>query len=246
MIYYVTYLKDVVGNNYIGVNIPIGIVEPYLNELKEILGDKYETYTQLQKNRDGGHYHITVIPVMDYNKLYKDKLTDFVNSIELIMKYPIDDIKLLGIGTASRNENTTYFIVCQSDKLDDIRNRFDLPKHDFHITLGFYHKDVFGVRKNEVLKKKSKFLQLLSSEFLKKENFNFLKNISNYQEDADLEIIPIELSNDFLKIKVGDYLMDIGMDDDNTLKVFTRYIDTKNLKRLPMTEIISVISKIDK
>lgn len=210
------------------------------------MGDKYETYTQLQKNRDGGYYHITVIPVMDYNKLYKDKLTDFVNSIELIMKYPIDDIKLLGIGTASRNENTTYFIVCQSDKLDDIRNRFDLPKHDFHITLGFYHKDVFGVRKNEVLKKKSKFLQLLSSEFLKKENFNFLKNISNYQEDADLEIIPIELSNDFLKIKVGDYLMDIGMDDDNTLKVFTRYIDTKNLKRLPMTEIISVISKIDK
>lgn len=243
MVYYLTYLKDTVGNNYVGINIPTGIVDPYLKELEGILGDKYETYTQLQKNRDGGHYHVTVINVMEYNKLSKDKLSDFVNSIGLSMKYDIDDLKLLGIGMANRNDNTAYFIVCQSEKLDAIRDRFGLPKQDFHITLGFCHKDVHGVRKNEVLKRKSKFLQLLSSEFLKKENFNFLKEMPNYQEDADIEIIPISIDDNFLKIKVNNILMDVGIDDDNKFMVFTRYVDEKNLQRLPMTEIISVMTK---
>lgn len=30
MTHYLTYLKDSVGNNYVGVNIPEAIVEPHL------------------------------------------------------------------------------------------------------------------------------------------------------------------------------------------------------------------------
>jgi hypothetical protein len=150
---YLTYLKDTIGNNYVGINVPESIVEPHLERLKEILGEEhFEIFTQNQKTRDQGHYHITVINVMDYNRLSKEMgMTNFIQSLELIFKYEIEDLEMLGVGTASKNANTAYFIVCQSDSLDAIRTRFNLPKQDFHITLGFNTKDVFGVPKNVVI-----------------------------------------------------------------------------------------------
>lgn len=152
MIYYLTYLKDSIGQNYLGLKIPNDIVEPYLDELKNHLGDDFETYTDNQQKRDNGHYHITVINVIDYNRLSKEMGVDkFINSLELVFDYEIDDLEMLGIGTATKDTNTAYFIVCNSDKLDAIRTRYELPKHDFHITLGFNPKDVFLVRKNKVI-----------------------------------------------------------------------------------------------
>jgi len=153
MTYNLTYLKDAIGNNYVGINIPNEDVEPHLEKLKEILGEEdFEIFTQNQKMRDHGHYHITVINVMDCNRLSKEMgMSNFVKSVELAFEYPIEDLELLGVGTASKNDNTTYFIVCQSDSLDAVRTRFNLPKQDFHVTLGFNVKDVFGVPKNVVI-----------------------------------------------------------------------------------------------
>jgi hypothetical protein len=155
MLYYITHLRDVIGNNYLGLKIPIDIIQPFLDELKDILGEvDYNIFTENQIKRDGGHYHITVINVMDFNRLSKQLGMDkFVNSLDLIFKYPIDDLKLLGIGRVQKNENVAYFVVCDSDKLDAVRIRFELSKHDFHITLGFSHKDIFGVPKKEIIKK---------------------------------------------------------------------------------------------
>lgn len=155
MTYYITYLKDTLGNNYLGIKVPNEVVEPFLVDLKEILGDEFDTYTENQKKRDHDSYHITVINVADYNKIAKEVGVDkFVNSLESILNYEIDDLEMLGVGTATKGENTTYFIVCNSDKLDAVRNRYELGNQDFHTTLGFDSKDVFGVPKNVVLKKK--------------------------------------------------------------------------------------------
>jgi hypothetical protein len=153
MIYYLTYLKDTIGNNYVGINIPEAVVEPHLEKLKEILGEEdFEIFTQNQKMRDHGHYHITVINVMDCNRLSKEMgMANFVKSVELAFEYPVEDLELLGVGKASKNDNTAYFIVCSSDSLDAVRTRFNLPKQDFHVTLGFNAKDVFGIPKNEVI-----------------------------------------------------------------------------------------------
>lgn len=153
MTYYLTYLKDTIGNNYVGINIPEDVVQPHLEKLKEILGEEdFEIFTQNQKMRDHGHYHITVINVMDCNRLSKEMgMANFVKSVELAFEYPVEDLELLGVGKASKNDNTAYFIVCQSDSLDAVRTRFNLPKQDFHVTLGFNTKDVFGVPKNEVI-----------------------------------------------------------------------------------------------
>lgn len=243
MQYFLSYIKDTIGNNYLGIKIEKPLVEPYLNELKEILGSEYDTYTNLQQQRDHGSYHITVINVMDYNKLSKQGIDQFINSLETVMKYPIDDLQMLGVGTAQNNENRAYFIVCRSEKLQAIRKRYNLPEQDFHVTLGFKFKDVFGLRKNEVLKKSSKFIQLLSGEYLKKENFEFLRKIENWNENPDIEIIPISISESYLKVKVGDYIMDIGLTEDNKFFIFTRYKDDKNSHRMPTTELLSIITK---
>jgi hypothetical protein len=153
MTYYLTYLKDTIGNNYVGINIPNEVVEPHLEKLKEILGEEdFEIFTNNQKTRDHGHYHITVINVMDCNRLSKEMgMSNFVKSVELAFEYPVEDLEMLGVGMASKNDNTAYFIVCSSDSLDAVRTRFNLPKQDFHATLGFNAKDVFGVPKNVVI-----------------------------------------------------------------------------------------------
>jgi hypothetical protein len=168
----------------------------------------------------------------------------FVSSLDSIFKYPIDDIKFMGIGTATRNENRAYFIVCDSDKLTAVRNRYELNNHDFHITLGFLHRDVFGVRKNEVMKKRSKFLQLLAQEFLTKETWNFIKNIENYNSDPKAEVIPLQITDTFVKVKVDGDFMDVTyLEDGEKFWIATKYSADKDLPRLPETEISRILKK---
>jgi hypothetical protein len=246
MEYYLSYIKDVVGNNYLGIKIEKGLIDPYLVELKDILGSEYETYINLQQQRDRGSYHMTVINAMDFNRLSKEMGHEkFLSRLDEIFKTPIEDLQMWGVGTAQKNENRTFFVVCKSQTLTDIRNSFGLTEHDFHITLGFKWKDCFGVRKNEVLKKNSKFIQLLSQEYLKKENFEFLKKIENWEDNPDIEIIPISLRDDYFKIKVGDYLMDIGLTDDLKLRIFTRYKDELDVPRMSTTELLTILTKKD-
>lgn len=245
MIYYITNLKDVLGNNYLGIDIPKHVVDPFLNELKDIIGDDYEEFTKLKENRDGSHYHITVINVMDYNKLSKEMGVDkFVNSLDPIFKYPIDDLKLLGVGRAQRNENISFYTICKSEKLDSIRKRFELADHDFHITLGFKYKDVFGVRKNEIFKKDSKFIQLLRQEFYKNEDFNFIRKIVNYELNPKAEIIPVKLTETTIKVKCEGYYLDIGYSEEGEcLRIYTKYSIEDELPRLSETEIAKILNK---
>ena len=246
MTFYITHLKDVLGNNYLGLDIPITIIQPYLNELRDILGeDDYVKFTENQIKRDGGHYHITVINVADYNRLSKHMGIDkFVNSLDPILKYPIDDLKLLGVGRAQKNENTAFFIVCDSAKLEAIRNRYELQKQDFHVTLGFNFRDVFGVPKNELFKKEGKFIQLLRTEFYKNENWNFIKNISNYDLDPKAEIIPVKLTDTYLKVKCDGFYLDIGYQEEGeSLRIYTNYSIDEDLPRLSETEIARIINK---
>ena len=238
MTYYCTYIRDILNNNYIGIKIPNEIVQPYLNFLKEEIGeDKYALYTENQQKRDRGDYHITVLNVMEFNKLNKELGMDkFVNSLDAVFKYEIDDLKLKGVGTATKNENRAYFIVCESEKLNAIRTRYELEPRDFHVTLGFQYKDVFGVRKNEVMKKSSKFLQLLAQEYYKRENWNFIKKIENYNLDPNSEVIPLKIEETFIKVKVDGMFMDVAYLDDK-FWIVTCYSANEDLPRLSETEI---------
>ena len=245
MIYYLTYLKDTIGNNYIGIQIPSGSITPFLNELKDIIGeDDFKSYTENQQKRDQGDYHISVINVMEYNALSKSMSIDkFINSLEPIFKYEIDDLKMMGVGTATKNENRSYFIVCQSDKLEAIRDRYDLPKLDFHITLGFLYRDIFGVRKNQVLEKEGKFLQLLKQEYYKNDNWEFIKTIGNFNLNKDEELTPVDISDSRVKFKCGDNYTEVGLLDDEKFWVMAQYPIVEEMPRLSETEIAKKLNK---
>jgi hypothetical protein len=246
MVLYITHLRDVIGNNYLGLEIPVGLIQPFLNEMKDILGEEdYNTFTENQIKRDGGHHHITVINVADHNRLSKQMGIDrFVNSLDPIFKYPIDDVRLLGVGRAQKNENVAFYVVCNSEKLDAIRTRFELGNQDFHITLGFNFKDVFGVPKNEIFKKESKFIQLLRSEFYKNDNWSFVKRIKNFDLDPKAEVIPVKLTDTTLKVKCEGNYLDIGYSEEGEcLRIYTKYSVDEELPRLSETEIARIINK---
>lgn len=240
MIYYTTYINDSIGNNYIGLKFDLQTISPFLSQLKEIIGNDnlYNEMVSYQQQRDHDSYHSTVINVMDYNRLSKEMGMDkFINSLEAVFKYPIDDLKMMGVGTAQKNENQTYFIVVKSDKLEAIRRQYNLPEHDFHITLGFKYKDVFGVRKNTVINKKSEFIKLMKDQFYKFENFNFLKKVQNLDIKTENNIEVIKIEQNSIKIKIEDYYMDISLLDDGRLWVMSKYQDSY-IPKMSKSEII--------
>ena len=136
----VEYIKDITGANYLGINIYTERVHLFLDKMEKILGEDYEEYVKNQQDRDRGHYHCTVLNVADFNRIEKD-----------IKPFDVTDFKLIGLGTAENKGNKTFFVVCQSEQLNKFRESLGKNPSDFHITLGFKHKDVFGVRKNETI-----------------------------------------------------------------------------------------------
>lgn len=200
------YIKDTIGNNYLGVDIPKDVTYPFLEKLKEYLGeDEFDVYHRGQQERDRGHNHITVVNVMECNTLIRERGMDwFTSQVNNLFSIELNDIKFMGIGKATRNENTSYFIVVNSNILNEVRKSLGLAEHDFHVTIGFKWKDVFGVRKNEVMKFEEPFLNKLRTEYVNnRETFDFIKEIENYfgEEDDDIECISINSSRAKFRIE---------------------------------------------
>lgn len=243
---FITHIKDRLGNNYLGIKINNELVNPFLEKLKDFIGeDDFNEFTKNQQVRDGGGFHITVINVMDYNRLMNEMGVDnFVNSLDKVLTTEINDLRMLGIGTATKSINRTFFVVCKSDILDTIRERYNLSNHDFHITLGFKDKDVFGVRKNEVLKKGEKFPQLLKMEWYKNSDWSFVKDIGNFDLDKNSEVIPIEIKDTNMKFKCdGHYIVISYLEDGEKFWITSKWEVDTDLPRLPETEIARIINK---
>lgn len=248
MVFKISNVENIYKEIFLAIIIDEDIIKPYLNELKDILGqDKYDKYTDNLKKRNLDKFLLVVIDPDEYKMLcHKIGISIFVNSLEKILNTEIDDLKMLGIGVAEKNEDKSYYIVCKSDKLDEIRNIYNLPPKDFHITLGFNYNDVFGVRKNLLLKKTPVFLKKLKMEYLKKRNWEFVKNIQNFDLNVNDELIPIELNDRYIKFKCGDYCIDVSwLDDIKDFYVLTKYYDDKkNKKRLPTSYIYNIFKNI--
>ncbi len=244
MIYYASHVKDSIGQNYLGIKINKESIEPFLKKLKEYLKDDFDEFTGYQQKRDNG-YHITIVNSMDYNKLSKEMgISNFISSLEKVFSYPIDDLKMMGIGTAQKNENKTFFIVCSSDKLDAIRKRYNLGEHDFHITIGFKFKDVFGVRKNQIMDFESPLKSIILKEYEEYRNWDFIKNIKNFKLDKNLEIIVVDIKSTYIVFNVGEYIINVGyMDDSNELRILVEYKTDKKVNRMPMPKILELLKK---
>lgn len=213
MKYKLDYIKDVFDNTYVGVKIKKDDIHSYMKDLKEVLGDDdYKIYTENQQTRDnrGDNFythHITVVNVFTMNKLmaspnsvkYVEYIDNVINNIE------ISDIKFKGIGMAKKEDNTTFFIVVESDMLHEFQKNIGIEPTDLHITIGFNKKDVFGVRKNQILNLKSKLISKI--EFLKSkyDGLSFIFDIANLDDNLKESI------DDVKEVSLGDTLYKVNI-----------------------------------
>lgn len=135
-------LKDVVGNDYVGINIPSNQVSRYLS----LMNGDFKPFNEKLLERNSGHYHITVFNVMECqanpNHLKRAGL-----------KIEDNDVVMTGVGSIEIEKKgeimKTFFIPIYSPFLNDLRSQLGLKEKDLHITIGFTHKDLFHARKNE-------------------------------------------------------------------------------------------------
>lgn len=246
MSYYLQLIKDSQGSNYLGIVIPKDEVEPFLFQLKEILKDSYEQYTELQQKRDFGKYHMTFMSVSEFNSKINEMGFDaFSTYVNKITQVAIDDLKLLGLGTAEKSENKCYFVVCKSNTLQQARTDLGFEEKDFHITLGFKWKDVHGIRKDKLLIPTDDFLKKLKYEFYQEgETFEFIKGLKNFDLNIFKLIEPIKINdtsaifrcgdNDYIQISLIDDRFTISgkWQDTNKLPIISDTLIQKKFKQI--------------
>jgi len=134
----VEILIDAIGQPYLGCSFSWLEVQDFMPRYYE-LEPNHEKCSANRKFRDGEPYHMTFMNVGEYRR---------ANMPEIKQKLTIE---LLGVGKAVEEDSFAYFIVCTCPEGQEIRKSYGLSEKDFHITLGFDPKDVFKVRKNEVI-----------------------------------------------------------------------------------------------
>ncbi len=135
-------LEDNAGLKYIGGTVDKADLNPFLAQLKTLLGEEFETYRNEQIKRDHGEFHVTVVNPFEYEKLNSTQ--------QVLLEQDLDyEVTLLGMGKAEKGDKKAFFVVAKSPKAQALRALLSLKEKDFHITLGFYPTDVYGVAKNE-------------------------------------------------------------------------------------------------
>lgn len=205
MEYKVNYIKDIFDQNYIGIEFPLYVLSKFISELKDILGTEYAEYALNQSNRDRGTYHMTFANTAQVSKLMKSMGPEkFVEISDELFEIPFNDIKMIGLGVSTKNENTAYYVVVKSDQINETKKILGLNISDLHITIGFKHSDVHGVPKNEVIVKPNQFKAKLSKLFFDNgESFEFIKGMLNFSGD-DVRITATFIGDTRAHFKFGD------------------------------------------
>lgn len=145
----ITQIQDVALKLYLGININESEADSnnllfgkILRVAESIIPDfKICNERLLDRNRD--KYHITI-----FNAAECAKTPILLQTVTgLLVKN--SSITFKGIGSLSQDDMTTYYVVLESPVLNALRNDANLEPKDFHITIGFTHKDLFKGRKNE-------------------------------------------------------------------------------------------------
>lgn len=140
----VAILESKSGRDYLGCELTHDEIEEYLNDFRAVDPINFKKASCNQRKRDGHSFHVTIVSPAEYD------------SLSVTLRKRIRDLRrrnvqldLVGIGQVGDEQNKSYFVVVNSATLDEIRSIIGLPSRDYHVTLGFYIKDVHGVRKDE-------------------------------------------------------------------------------------------------
>jgi len=129
-------LTDNTGLTYIGGKVKAADLEVYLSQMKGVLAEQYTLFRQHQKERDHHTFHMTLINPYEYKSLTNNITTGTTVAVSL-----------RGLGQVKQADKSTFFVVVESPQAQKIRQGLGLSKKDFHVTLGFYPTDIYGVDK---------------------------------------------------------------------------------------------------
>lgn len=130
------------GGRYYGCHMDKNDVRPYLDQIREIVGEEKAAAMGKDKAaRDRGYvYHTTVI---------RPQETKAVQGLE---KFPESfDMDFVGLGRVDSDDgkNEAWFLVVNSPDAQKFRESVGLPPHDLHVTLAFLGKDVHNKSKGQ-------------------------------------------------------------------------------------------------
>lgn len=129
------------GDTYMSAKIEESVVATWLNSLEKAINHTdFLSFTANQQRRDNRTHHLTVINPLEYPSVGNDA--------KKFISYQVH-VNIFGIGTIKENDNEVYFLVCESEEINKIRESLNLVKTDLHITLGFKEHDVFDRLKNK-------------------------------------------------------------------------------------------------
>lgn len=131
-------IQDKKGNDYLALNINDSIAQHFQQFLIQSLPQEY---IKNQQERDKYTFHITLVNVMQYQKLLKEGKLEQLNTLQN-QKF---DLFNYGIGstTDQKKDSQAWFAVLENGYLDTFRKNLGLDKQHFHITLAFKNTDVF-------------------------------------------------------------------------------------------------------
>lgn len=134
----VEIIQDRQGNDYLALKINDDIGYIFQDFLSTQL-DK--TFIDNQQERDKHTFHITLVNVMQYQKLIKEGKENELKSL-LHNKF---DLFNYGIGSTIDNKKNSqaWFVVLENAYLDTFRKNLNLDKQHYHVTLAFKNTDVF-------------------------------------------------------------------------------------------------------
>lgn len=127
------------NNSYYNVCIDNNDIGGFIDSWRDNIGDdKAKIMEDNKVARDGDYsFHATVVTPKELRNLRKQGV-----DVRGILSNRVVVMRTVGIGKAIDNDKEAWFIVLESDDGNKIRQELGLPKHDFHITLGFINGDV--------------------------------------------------------------------------------------------------------
>jgi hypothetical protein len=136
----ISELRDNSGLVYLGGKVSLVDLSGYLEQLKTVVGkEQYTIYRESQAARDQQTFHITLVNPYEYQTINKAQLK-LPNQFRVILH---------GLGRVENDEKNSYFVVASSADGQFIRQNLLLKNKDFHVTLGFFPDDMYGVSKGQ-------------------------------------------------------------------------------------------------
>lgn len=135
--------KDINNNQYLVVDVLLNSIDsngiPFNSLLSDFITTVPNSKVLFNKlcQRNKGKFHITLLNVPNYKKCGN-----------VMLPLVINDIVFKGIGSISKNGDTTFFVVVESNTIQNELKRLNI-KQDLHITIGFNSKDLFHDRKTQ-------------------------------------------------------------------------------------------------